>query len=210
MTKIKLFVGAIAVVALSAAAFSYVRSQNEATGTEQASSHPVFHFDESQAPGWRSIGNTNPQSTVDTETYDEENFGSISQLPVANILVHHGGPDDEPLPDRCFVSLSYYDFPIESAADAHDKDEQEATKWGGSVELIDTRQKTIETFDGEKTYELRSYDSKVGTPGEFMSGIQAGFVTFDNSHIEVRGTCQTAEDSPLTLPIMDAISLHAS
>lgn len=178
--------------------------------TSEALAHniPVFSYDKAKTKGWWSVGNINAQESVDPEQYDAQASGPINELPTASLTLHHGGPDDPEHTDRCFASLFYYSHPLKDIEAAYAEREQEMSKWGGSFEALDSKELTIKTHEGNKPYELRQYHTKTAMAGEYMSGVQVGFVALENGHIHIQGICQGPEYLNLTLPIIPSVSLR--
>lgn len=201
MTKAKILViSVIALAGVALAAGLFIQARNNAAPAL------AFEFDSSSHDGWWSAGNTNVQDSARSANYSEASYGPISDLPTASISVHHGGPNDEQPEDRCFLSFAYYDQPLKDIEAAYSNYESKLNE-SGTFEQIGSHEKTLPTPEGVKSYNLHSYHTKAGAPGEYMSGTQVGFLKLNEGHIEVRGTCQTPEDTALTLPVMDAVSL---
>lgn len=201
MTKAKILaISIIALTGVALAASLFIQARNNSAPAL------AFEFDSSSHDGWWSAGNTDVQDSAKSSNYNEVSYGPISDLPTASISVHHGGPNDEQPEDGCFFSFAYYNQPLTSLDTAYSNYESKL-KEAGLFEQIDSHEKTLPTPEGVKSYSLRSYHTKVEAPGEYMSGTQVGFIKLSEGHIEVRGTCQTPEDTALTLPVMDAVSL---
>lgn len=203
MTKkiaLALSIAAVLIGALGTGAYLYMKTNEET----QKPNAPVFTVDESQTMGWWSSPNTNAQASTNEDEYQ---YGPFEELPIATIMVHHNSPDGERHADSCFVSFSYYDYLQASAAEAYDKFEARLTEFGSSYEPLGSTPQTISTPWGEKSYELRSYHTKATSAGEYLSGLQMGYVALDGGHITVQTVCKTPEDSALTLPIIPAVRL---
>lgn len=175
--------------------------------TPAATINPVFTYSKAKIADWWSIGNRNPQENIDLAQYDEAAYGPVSKLPVADLTIHHNGPNGKKYDDQCFVSFSHYDYPIESVEKSYQTYEETIDKWGSFTHLKSQGQ-TIQTHQGPLTYELRDYHTETDSGGEFMSGAQVGFIALNKSHIAIKSTCKTAENLNLTLPILSAVSLQ--
>lgn len=205
MSRKPLFVaGAILLIAAlgSSAYFIFLRP------SEAASTNNELRFvaDEHRLMGWWASPNTNAQAEVDREAYNEEQFGSIETLPVADLAVHHNTPDGKTYPDNCFISYSYYDYPLSDVAASYSKKEAEMNQYG-SAELLSSSDQSIATPRGSISYELRSYHVKANSSGQYLSGLQIGYAPLDEGHIFVQSVCKTPEDSALTLPLLSAVRL---
>lgn len=174
--------------------------------THNGSNEPVFSFDESKADGWWGSKNSNQQSVAGSDYSGKE---PRDKLPTADISVHHVTADKVAEKDGCFVLFSYYNYPLDNVADAFKAYEDKKTNLDdkAKLETIGTLDKTLATYEGAVSFELRQYDLSV--PGnDVLSGYEVGFANTNEGHIKTEGVCKAASDLPLTLPAIDAVTLE--
>lgn len=199
----KSFLPTIAVLIVTALAIAgmvqYTRSHN-------GSNEPTFLFTEDKAPGWWTSGNSNQQSVAGDNYKGDE---PRDKLPSADMAVHHVTAEKTAQEDGCFVLFSYYTYQLDDVAGAYKAYENKKTELADDATLkpLETSEHALVTHEGDVSFELRQYDLIM--PGiDILSGYSVGFANTDNGHIRVEGVCQAADDLPLTLPVISAVTLQ--
>jgi hypothetical protein len=164
---------------------------------------PAFSFDASNATGWWGSDNINVQDVAGNNYQGEE---PKDKLPVADLTVHHGRPGETTPEDSCFTLFSYYDYPLEGIDAAH-QDYIDRKEELGTLEQTNSLRQTIETFEGQKSYDLKQYDYEVEGQ-DVLSGYQIGFITMSDGHIRTEGVCKTVKDLELVQPVLQTVRLN--
>jgi cytoskeletal protein RodZ len=157
---------------------------------------PTFTFDTSQSPGWWSPGNYS-STEEDAKTYKGD-----AGLPVSNINAFKGKKGDTT--DQCFVMASYQLGSIDVEATL--KQKTLPVDSSSSYHLIDTKQHTIRTPEGNKEYSLYQYKLVTPTPSQY--GNEFAFIPLSSGYIRITGICPTAELLASAETALEAISLH--
>ncbi len=174
--------------------------QNTHGETEQTSNQkPSFAFDSDKAPGWWSSGNNWP----DIRDYTGDQI-TEADLPIADINVARGTRE---VPGDCFVMAFYQKGPVNipEALETRRTGMIPADKSPDILKQIATPTQTISTPNGVKEYLYYQYDLDLP---DVQRGNAFGFIPLDESHIEVRGICPTAEQLPTTQPVLSALRLQ--
>ena len=191
--KKALIISLIIVIALAIAGFFFFQNYEKESTVTSKTNRPSFTFDAVKAPGWQSGGNNWPNP----DNYSEDS-ATKEPLPIANIIVHQ---EKQNTRGECFVMFFYKEGPVVAQAALQ---ELEASAPYQKVGVIP---KTIETFEGTKTYELYQYDLKVPAEEKMMTGIEIAYVPLSKGYVEIQGSCMTAEYLPNTVSILDSVKL---
>ncbi len=164
---------------------------------------PVFSYDASSVDGWWGSQNINVQKTAGSDYTGEV---PKNKLPVADLTIHHGtaGSNDTP-EDSCFTMASYFNYSLASTDSAYT--EYENSKTDGTLIKLELVERTFETYEGEKTYELRRYNYTIEGQ-DVLSGYQIGFIPMSSGYIRTEGVCKTSDDLPLIDEVQPALRLN--
>lgn len=173
------------------------------TRPEKSAPLPKFSFDQSKASGWWGRDSINVQEVAHTTNYTGNE--PIEKLPVADTTIFHG-TTEQAAADGCFVTFSYYNYPIADLGTAYREYESRKTAQG-TLEILQPSQQVAKTFEGNKIYELRQYSYTIEGK-DTLSGYEIGFIELASGSIRVEGVCKTAKDLVLTQPILNSVTLN--
>lgn len=166
---------------------------------------PQFVFDNDKAPDWWGGKNNNSRANA---TKDYMGDTPVDKLDVAGMTILHGTGEGQSAADSCFFMYSYYDYLPESieAKYADYSDRKSDSGDGAVVAVTATDTRSISTFEGDRSFELRRYNLTI--PGQdMMNGYAIGFAELSGGHIRIEGVCKTTEDVEKALPVLTAVSL---
>lgn len=176
------------------------------TFIESGSPVPTFSSSLSESDEWWTSENTNVQAMAKSLGSNYTGEEPVDKLPVADITIHHGDKDGKTTPDdSCFVAFSYFTYPLDSIEAAHAEYENRKNAQSEAVKL-DSITETLDTFEGNKEYELRRYNYVIDGQ-DILSGYEIGFVSMSQSHIRIEGVCKTPENLDLLTPVIKTVTL---
>ena len=165
---------------------------------------PSFTFNKDKAPGWRGRDSVNVQKVARSSNYTGET--PINELPVADMTLFQGESETTNLAENCFVSFSYYDFPLKDVEAAYKNYFGGKHTDAGTLDSFDPIKASIATYEGTKEYEIHQFRFVVDGQ-DTMQGYQVGFVPLSSGYVRTEGVCKTYEDLTAIKQIMNSVTL---
>lgn len=106
----------------------------------------------------------------------------------------------------CMVHFYHYNHPI-SPNEAISDFLKPTPGFEVDIREVDVETLNMSTPEGDKAYQLHQYNSD-NKSGDYKSGVSLGYIPLKDSHIEIRGICDTSDQLDEVLPILNAVRLE--
>lgn len=200
--KIQKSFAALLIIGLAASVGMYIYSTNKDSAL--SAEPPTFAFNKSQGDGWWGRENVNVQEVAKTSNYTGQT--PIEKLPVADLTIFQGESMADKPEEGCFISYSYYDFPLSDVKSAYSNYFGGKHTDAGTLDTFEPIKSSIDTFEGTKEYDLHQYRFTLDGQ-DTLQGYQIGFIPLSSGYIRTEGICKTYEDLMLTEPILGSVEL---
>lgn len=210
MSKIKivLIITGVVILSVSGAGVYFLTQQPKPT------SGPFFSFNRDSRPGWWAP--TPEETKAELEKHEEIDTEKSEDEATSFLTVTHGGSPlandgmRKTAPDRCFLMYSYYQKPEVDVTNFYEEYESGKKFYeGDKVILTKNTTQTLQTFEGDFSYEFHEYDAQfANSSGDYLNGYSIGFAKLPSGYVRIEGVCKTAEDLRQLPEIMEAVRLE--
>lgn len=186
----------VAVLVVGLAAFGAWRSVGLDKVTEYSVDSSYFSFDGALAPGWYVTG------TIENP-FEEAGPSGAPDSEVSAIATQG---TKETFTGKCLAMLNYFPNKNESPEGVLDRIKKQPD--AAILEPVRTRSLTMRTSDGRTQYDLGQYRLAGPSTSETLTHIELAAFRVGTGHVTIRGYCPESVDLDVTLPLLEAFSLH--